>query len=533
MARFRILLAAGALILARSAPAITIRETRITSSVNEQSCSVSKAVAVFQATDRQAFLWFLARQVRTGDQLRIEWLDPSGAVSTSVDYRDLPNASELCFTTQLPIAGFAPATQPGRWRARAIVNGRELFSREFTIAGQIESGGPVVTSVTWSGVRAQEIDFTVQGKNFQADSLILIAQYALSGGWSYLANLKPRSATPNQLVVHYAGLPANEYLVLVENPDQRMSSPMAFTIETGGYKLPFTAGEPWVITQGPYGSFSHWGNSLHAYDIAPRSGDCIVAMKAGTAYVHDLGLRQDHYHRSFGNYITIDHGNGEFSHYAHLAAGTMAVSNGEHVEQGQALARVGNSGYTLGEGGGYHVHVSVTRALPIASSSIPFRFDDLPDSGRVVRYRSVVSTNASPLCDCNRHPQLAAAGRSLPSAPPGRQFAGQISFGQWWSEVVAVPKRSSSFEVNLAWTGAGNDLDLHLVSPSGRHYGWYGDTTGYSGQKSNPESFRLPSPEPGLWRISVQAVAAGPVPIDFELRSSGLTPQQRLVASRH
>ena len=138
---------------------------------------------------------------------------------------------------------------------------------------------------------------------------------------------------------------------------------MPFLIETGGYKLPIAAGEPWVITQGPYGTFSHWGNSLHAYDIAPRSGRCVVAMKAGIAYTHDLGLRQDHRHRSFGNYITIDHGNGEYSHYAHLATGTFVVKNGQHVEQGQALATAGNSGYTLGEGGGYHVHVSVTRAL--------------------------------------------------------------------------------------------------------------------------------------------------------------------------
>ena len=117
-------------------------------------------------------------------------------------------------------------------------------------------------------------------------------------------------------------------------------------------------------------------------------------MKAGIAYTHDLGLQQDHRHHSFGNYITIDHGNGEFSHYAHLATGTFVVRNGEHVEQGQALATAGNSGYTLGEGGGYHVHVSVTRALPISSSSVPFQFEDLPDWTRGSGYRTVVSSNA-------------------------------------------------------------------------------------------------------------------------------------------
>ena len=536
MVRSRILLGVGTILLTHSAAAITVRDTRIASSVNEQSCTVPKAREVFQPTDRQAFLWFLARQIRTGDKLRIEWVDPSGAVSTTTDYGELPNASELCFTTQLPIAGFAPASEPGVWRARAIANGSELFSRPFTIAGEADTGGPVVTSVIWSGGKAQEIDFTVQGKNFQPDALVLIAQYARAGGWTYLASLRPSTFASTQLGVHYGGLPASEYLVLVENPDQRMSRPMPFTIETGGYKLPFTAGEPWIITQGPYGSFSHWGNSLHAYDIAPRGGDCVVAMKAGVAYVHDLGLHQDHYHHSFGNYITIDHGNGEYSHYAHLATGTVVVSNGERVEQGQALARVGNSGYTLGEGGGYHVHVSVTRAMPISSNSIPFRFDDLPDTDRGVRYRTVVSTNASPLCDCHSHrPAAAVAAATAPSAPtpPGRQFSGHVSFAQWWTEVLAVPKRSKLLEVSVTWNGAGNDLDLHLVSPSGRHYGWYGDTTGYSGQKSNPESFRVPNPEPGLWRVSVQAVAAGSSPIDFDLQASGTSTDRALVAARH
>ena len=131
-------------------------------------------------------------------------------------------------------------------------------------------------------------------------------------------------------------------------------------------------------------------------------------MKSGIAYTHDLGLQQDHRHHSFGNYITIDHGNGEFSHYAHLASGTFVVKNGEHVEQGQALATAGNSGYTLGEGGGYHVHVSVTRALPIASSSVPFQFEDLPDWRRGSGYRTVVSANASPLCDCGSRRTVAA-----------------------------------------------------------------------------------------------------------------------------
>ena len=187
-----------------------------------------------------------------------------------------------------------------------LSNGRPLFSRGFQIAADTDAGGPTVTGVTWSGVRAQEIDFTVPGKNFQSNPLVLIAQYTQSGGWTYLASLQPAIGHPESAHRALPGLPANEYLVIVQNPDQRMSRPMPFVIATEGYKLPTAAGEPWIITQGPYGTFSHWGNALHAFDIAPQSGRCIVAMKGGIAYTHDLGLgagssapqfRKLHHHR--------------------------------------------------------------------------------------------------------------------------------------------------------------------------------------------------------------------------------------------
>ena len=504
-----------------------VRDSRIATSVSEQSCVAPRSVAVFQPIQRQAFLWFAALMVKGSDQLRVEWVDPAGTISTAVEYGELPNAPQLCFTTQLPIAGFTPASQPGLWTARVISNGKQVASRQFQIAGEIDTGGPVVTSVTWSGVKAQEIDFTVLGKNFQRNSLVNIAEYTASGGWRYLASLQPSAATADRLVVHYPGLPANEYLVIVENQDQRLSRPMPFVISTNGYKLPMPAGETWVMTQGPYGAFSHWGNSLHAFDIAPRAGRCVVAMKGGIAYTHDLGLRQDHRHHSFGNYITIDHGNGEYSHYAHLASGSFVVRYGQRVEQGQALAVAGNSGYTLGEGGGYHVHVSVTRALAISSNSIPFRFEELPDTPRGDLNRTVVSSNVSPLCDCRRRFAAASAGTS-----PDRQFSGQLSVEQWWSELVSVPKGSGTFEVTVEWSGAGNSLDLHLVSPSGRHYGYYGDTTGYSGPQTNPQQFRVPKPEAGVWRISVQAVRGGEGLIQFGVDTSGVLANPHLVAGR-
>lgn len=45
-----------------------------------------------------------------------------------------------------------------------------------------------------------------------------------------------------------------------------------------------------------------------------------------------------------GNSIVIDHGNGEFSMYAHLKRGSVRVKAGESVKAGQPIAQVGNTG---------------------------------------------------------------------------------------------------------------------------------------------------------------------------------------------
>src|SRR5260370_4805381 len=103
-----VLLAAWILALVPPAGAVIVRQSVVTASVSERSCTIPKPAAVFQPTQRQAFLWFVARQVRAGDQLRVDWIDPSGAISTTPAYRELPTPSAPRFTPHLPIAGLSP-----------------------------------------------------------------------------------------------------------------------------------------------------------------------------------------------------------------------------------------------------------------------------------------------------------------------------------------------------------------------------------------------------------------------------------------
>ncbi len=495
-----------------------VRRAIIATDISESSCATPRSVSSIDSSKRQAFLWFVVERVHAGDKFRVDWLNPAGEIADSAAYDDLPDSAAVCLATQLPVAGFTPASTPGLWQARVLVNGSVAAVREFHITGTAEFAGLAVTAIR-RAPSAIGFDLQIEGSGFTAESLVHLARYERAGGWTYLSAAQAAQASPNLLVSHHDALPAGEYWVIVQNIDKSVSRPMPFIIASGGgYKLPIPASEAWMLTQGPYGSFSHWGNSLHAFDIAPLRGRCIVAMRGGIVDTHDAGLHQDQRHRTFGNYITIDHGDGEYSHYAHLATGTFVVSDGQRVEQGQALATVGNSGYTLGEGGGYHVHVSVTRAPAISSPSVPFRFEDLATAPR---RGVIVSDNRSPLCDCSRRAPEGLIATTVVAAPVAApvarepQFRGSVAVEQWWSGLVEVRRGAKSLDATLSWPDASAALDLHLVSPSGEHYGWYGATTGYSGAHVRPQAFRIPRPQPGVWRVSVQGMSSGPGMIDF------------------
>ncbi len=75
-------------------------------------------------------------------------------------------------------------------------------------------------------------------------------------------------------------------------------------------------------------------------------GKPITAAKAGK--VIKAG-----YSSAYGNYVTIDHGGGYATLYAH--ASSLAVSKNDYVTKGQVIAYVGSSGYSTGP----HLHFEV------------------------------------------------------------------------------------------------------------------------------------------------------------------------------
>lgn len=56
-----------------------------------------------------------------------------------------------------------------------------------------------------------------------------------------------------------------------------------------------------------------------------------------------------------GNMVKIDHGNGYYTRYLHLAYGTVKVSVGDKVSKGKVLGYMGNTGHSFGG----HLHFEV------------------------------------------------------------------------------------------------------------------------------------------------------------------------------
>ena len=86
-----------------------------------------------------------------------------------------------------------------------------------------------------------------------------------------------------------------------------------------------------------------------------------------------------------GNYILLDHGQGEFSLLAHLQPDSILVTVGQQVRRGEALARCGNSGNSSEP----HLHFQLQQGASFTTSPglpIPFASLDVSPAPRYARF---------------------------------------------------------------------------------------------------------------------------------------------------
>lgn len=105
----------------------------------------------------------------------------------------------------------------------------------------------------------------------------------------------------------------------------------------------------------------HAGTDLALQSFAEMDrGVAVIASQAGVVATVDDG----HFDRStqligggFGNHVVLEHEDAYSTTYAHMKRGSILVSPGETVEQGQPLGLVGSSGYSNGP----HLHIEFSR----------------------------------------------------------------------------------------------------------------------------------------------------------------------------
>ncbi|MDR0890202.1 MAG: peptidoglycan DD-metalloendopeptidase family protein [Oscillospiraceae bacterium] len=116
----------------------------------------------------------------------------------------------------------------------------------------------------------------------------------------------------------------------------------------GSFRYPLPPGVSYVSSAYGYRVHPITGNyTFHTgVDLAASQGTAIYATKSGTV----TGAT---YTYTYGNYVTINHGDGYSSLYGHMTH--YVVSNGQYVEQGQVIGYVGSTGWSTGP----HLHFNI------------------------------------------------------------------------------------------------------------------------------------------------------------------------------
>ncbi len=116
----------------------------------------------------------------------------------------------------------------------------------------------------------------------------------------------------------------------------------------------------------PYGAHNEFHRFHNGMDLGAKTGTPIVAAASGKVIVATEKLRGK---ANYGTIIILDHGNGLQSVYAHLSA--LNVFEGDTVEQGQLIGKVGSTGRATGP----HLHLEIHQSNKAVDPSTFINFE--------------------------------------------------------------------------------------------------------------------------------------------------------------
>ena len=92
------------------------------------------------------------------------------------------------------------------------------------------------------------------------------------------------------------------------------------------------------------------------YPTADIPNDCPVSNRQNVITCRGYG---------YGNYVVIQHSDGNYTLYAHMHEGTITVKAGDKVQQGQVIGKMGSSGNSTG----MHLHFEVRVGNNVSTST--------------------------------------------------------------------------------------------------------------------------------------------------------------------
>ena len=117
--------------------------------------------------------------------------------------------------------------------------------------------------------------------------------------------------------------------------------------EIGEAGLPLPRESYWISSEFGWRILKGERDYHEGVDLAASMGTPIYAVKDGVCTVHPFNAG------GYGNYVTVDHGNGLMTRYAHMSS--IATTNGKTVTAGEIIGYVGSTGNSTGP----HLHFEV------------------------------------------------------------------------------------------------------------------------------------------------------------------------------
>lgn len=166
------------------------------------------------------------------------------------------------------------------------------------------------------------------------------------------------------------------------------------TVENG---VTFASGNPETVTisskfggrkingeASSHGGIDISGNGKVGYYnvIAAMDGTVVYPTDKSQTQYSDNGYYHNPDGGGFGNYVMIEHSNGIYTYYAHMAKDSITVKAGDKVKQGQVIGKIGNSGSSTGP----HLHFEIREGGNSRDNQVdPLKYVD-PDNPRPLAY---------------------------------------------------------------------------------------------------------------------------------------------------